>query len=873
MNEAVNLTNCDREPIHIPGSVQSFGFLLTLLSDFTICMASDNVGSFLGADVSDLLQQPLSRVISEAAVETIRSRVDHLSGPDATERLFGVELQAGKPPYDLSIHFSGAYLVVEAESSVNEPGVNSGELVRLMLERIRKTRGMTELAREAARQLKVLTGFDRVMVYQFHPDGSGEVIAEAAEAGLERFLGLHYPASDIPRQARILYQRNWLRIIADIDAQPAALVSTATHNAGLLDLSMSVLRSVSPIHIEYLRNMGVGASMSVSILRDGKLWGLFACHHYSPRYISFEKRTASELFGQMFSWIVEGREREGDVAYEARAHHVQERLIDTAASHEHSRRAIVDFLGDYRNMIECDGVAVWSDNRIVLQGETPTEDEVKELVSFINRTSPGRIFASAEIAKVYAAGQSFRDRAAGFLAIPISRAPRDCLIFFRREVTRSVHWAGDPNKVYDQGPNGPRLTPRRSFELWQETVAGQSKPWSAADIRIAESLRVTLLEVILQLSDLAARERRGAQERQELMIAELNHRVRNILSLVRALVAQSKDTATTVEEFAGVLGGRIQALARAHDQITNLNWAPVALRSLLESEAGAYLGARADRVKMGGPDVALDPKAFATLALVVHEMMTNSAKYGARRFHRQHRGGVAARSVVEPRDRLEGDRRSAGAAAVAPRLRDHDHRALRAVRPQGRSRNPVRPAGGASNVRHSPQLRRTRPIHRGSRHANRRTAILASQDFRHGADRRGQPHHRHGRRGHPARSRRPPCRYRRKRRSGAAGDRAHAPGLCLARSQPRQREQHKGGAEADGNRRALHVRDRLWRAGADPNGAGRRACDPEALHAGSGRKRARQIAAGRQLTDRHPDKLQRPARRCGLRAKPLLTCR
>ncbi|MGT2437588.1 HWE histidine kinase domain-containing protein [Bradyrhizobium betae] len=663
MNEAVNLTNCDREPIHIPGSVQPFGFLLTLLSDFTICMASDNADSFLGVELSDLLRRPIADVFSPAAIETIRNRVDQLSGPDATERVFGVEIQSGKPLYDLSIHFSGVYLVVEAEPSVIEPGVNSGELVRLMLERVRKTRGMTELAREAARQLKVLTGFDRVMVYQFHPDGSGEVIAEAAGAGLERFLGLHYPASDIPRQARILYERNWLRIIADINAKPAALSSVATHNAGLLDLSMSVLRSVSPIHIEYLRNMGVGASMSVSILRDGKLWGLFACHHYSPRYISFEKRTASELFGQMFSWIVEGRERESGVAYEARAHKVQERLIETAAAHEHSRRAIVDFVGDYRKMIECDGVAVWSDNEITLDGETPTEEEVKELVTFLNRTSPGRISASAEIAKVYAAGESFRDRAAGFLAIPISRTPRDCLIFFRREVLRSVNWAGAPEKVYEEGPNGPRLTPRKSFELWQETVAGQSKPWSAADIRIAEGLRVTLLEVILQMSDLAARERRGAQERQELMIAELNHRVRNILSLVRALVAQSKDTAKNVEEFASVLGGRIQALARAHDQITNLNWAPVALRALIESEAGAYLGARADRVKIDGPDVSLDPRAFATLALVVHEMMTNSAKYGALA---DSTGQVEVVWRIDPNSSLEIEWKESGGPPVQP---------------------------------------------------------------------------------------------------------------------------------------------------------------------------------------------------------------
>jgi light-regulated signal transduction histidine kinase (bacteriophytochrome) len=316
MNEQVNLSNCDREPIHIPGSVQPFGFLLALLSDFTICVASDNAGDFLGTDVLALLGRPIGEVLSEAAVGAIRARVDYLSAPDAVERMFGVELQPGRPLFDLAIHFSGAYLIVEAEPSVLEPGVNSGEIVRLMLGRIRKTRGLNELAQEAARQLKILTGFDRVMVYRFHPDGSGEVIAEVAGSGLEPFLGLHYPASDIPRQARVLYQRNWLRIIADIAARPAVLTSTATHSAELLDLSMSVLRSVSPIHIEYLRNMGVGASMSVSILRDGKLWGLFACHHYSPRHISFEKRTASELFGQMFSWILEGRERESDIDYE-----------------------------------------------------------------------------------------------------------------------------------------------------------------------------------------------------------------------------------------------------------------------------------------------------------------------------------------------------------------------------------------------------------------------------------------------------------------------------------------------------------------------------------------------------------------------------
>jgi light-regulated signal transduction histidine kinase (bacteriophytochrome)/CheY-like chemotaxis protein len=666
MNLQVDLTNCDREPIHVPGSIQPFGFLLALLSDFSICIASDNAAAYLDLHHADLLQRPLADIFLDTAISAIRTRVDYLTGKDAVERIFGLQLQTGGKLFDLAIHFSGVYLIIEAEPSVVEADVNSGELVRLMLGRVRKTATLRDLAQESARQMKILTGFDRVMVYRFHPDGSGEVIAEVANSGLEPFLGLHYPASDIPRQARILYQRNWLRIIADIGTRPVLLTSSSAHSATLLDLSMSVLRSVSPIHIEYLQNMGVGASMSVSILRDGELWGLFACHHYSPRHISFERRTAAELFGQMFSWILENRERETDVAYEARAHQVQERMMEVAASHAHSSGAIADFLSDYRKMIDCDGIAVWSDGHITLAGETPTEAEVLDLISFINRTTPGRICASAEISKVYAAGESFRDRAAGFLAIPISRTPRDCLVFFRREILRSVNWAGDPNKSYTVGPHGPRLTPRKSFELWQEVVRGQSKPWSAADLRIAEGLRVTLLEVILQLADLAARERRAAQERQELMIAELNHRVRNILSLVRGLIAQSKDAAGSLEEFASVLGGRIQALARAHDQITSLNWAPVALKSLVESEAGAYLGSRAGRVRLEGPDVALDPKAFSTLALVVHEMMTNSAKYGALA---DSTGQVAVQWSLDQGSRLIIEWKESGGPPVRPPAR------------------------------------------------------------------------------------------------------------------------------------------------------------------------------------------------------------
>jgi light-regulated signal transduction histidine kinase (bacteriophytochrome) len=215
------------------------------------------------------------------------------------------------------------------------------------------------------------------------------------------------------------------------------------------------------------------------------------------------------------------------------------------------------------------------------------------------------------------------------MVVPLSRPARDYLIFFRREISRSMNWAGDPSKPVTSGPFGDRLTPRKSFELWRETVRGQSSHWLAVECRIAEALRVSLLEVILRLSDLTESERRRAQERQELLIAELNHRVRNILGLIRGVITQSKDSASDVEAFTKVIGGRIHALAMAHDQITADNWGPAAFRGLINAEAGAYLAGKADRVVISGPDVLIEPQAFTTIALVIHEMMTNSAKYGA----------------------------------------------------------------------------------------------------------------------------------------------------------------------------------------------------------------------------------------------------
>ena len=625
----VDLTDCDREPIHLAGGVQPVGFLVALTADWLVSRVSANVQAFLGVSVSDMLGASLRDIIDPEAAHAIRNRLAALRGDDAVERAFGIVLQAGGAPFDLAIYMVGLTVVLECEPSEPRTDVNAGTLVRSMIGRLQDASSFADFTREAARQIRSLTGFDRVMVYHFQADGSGEVIAESARGQLEPFIGLRYPASDIPRQARALYERNLLRLISDVGAAPVPIVPVLDPRGEPLDLSLSVLRAVSPIHLQYLRNMGVYASMSISILRRGKLWGLIACHHRAPRHVGFERRTTAELFVQMFSLLIESRERDEEAAYEARTRLLHNKLMAAMAAEASTADNIAELAEKMAELVPCDGIGVWVDGQATLLGSTPSRDEFVGLMRVLNRAAASQIYATAEIGAVDPAARTFTERAAGLLAIPISRTPRDYLVFFRRELARTVTWAGNPDKPVEAVATGERLTPRKSFEAWREIVRGQSVPWTDAELRTAEALRITLLEVVLRLADVAQKERRAATEKQNLLIAELNHRVRNILGLVNGLVSQSRASVDDVDAFAAVLGGRVQALARAHDQLTADNWGPASFESLLATEAGPYLSARSNCVQTGGPAVLLKPRAFSTLALVIHELMTNSAKYGA----------------------------------------------------------------------------------------------------------------------------------------------------------------------------------------------------------------------------------------------------
>lgn len=628
--EQVDLTNCDREPIHLLGGIQPIGFLVALSSDWMISRVSANIEQFVGTPPDDLVGTHINTAFCPDAVHSLRNRLALLRGPDALERIFRCPLLADERMFDVALHMSDGRVIIEAEPSTEHHYGDATGTVRGMIARLDQAPDIPAFFNEGARQVRALTGFDRVMIYRFASDGSGEVVAESARSGIGSFLGLHYPPSDIPKQARELYKRNLLRVITDIESVAVPIVPALDEDGQPLDLSLSVLRSVSPIHIEYLRNMGVRASMSISIVVEGELWGLVACHHYSPRCPSFERRSVAELFAQMFAMRIEGRERKALVEYERRARTVSDQLLGAVASDEALLKD-PNWLSDILTQaIPADGVGVSINGNYAFCGQTPDTAAFARIIRALNGTAAGRVFATDRIARLVPQATEHASFAAGLLAIPISRSPRDYVVLFRSEMVRSVRWAGNPQKPVEFGPNGPRLHPRESFAEWKQLVEGQSEPFTASELRVAETLRATLIEVVLRLSDEASEERRQASDRQELLIAELNHRVRNILSLIRGLIRQARPPeGTTLEEFVAMIDGRVHALARAHNQITDDHWGPAPIQGLIDAEAAAFLTDKRRQIVTEGDNILLNPQAYSSMALVIHELVTNSTKYGS----------------------------------------------------------------------------------------------------------------------------------------------------------------------------------------------------------------------------------------------------
>ena len=640
----IDITGCDREPIHIPGAILPHGAMLVLDPDsFEILQAAGDTARLIGKPIAEVLGVSAAAIFSAEQIDHLRavaSRFDLIKPRHLLDPILRV---AGDYAVDASIHRSGACLVLEMEAADRENRFFNDPLagVQVMIDGFDAADSLQALCQRAAESVREVAGYDRVLVYRFMQDESGWVIAEAREPHLEPFLDLHYPAADIPQQARALYVKSWLRLITQVDYEPALLTPANNPRTGApLDMSYAILRDVSPIHRQYLRNMGIDASMSISIILGGKLWGLIACHHYSPRLLPRHLRAVCELFGSVFSLQLESREK---------GEHLQERLAsrmvlqnlmlnlasadDYAAGLTQQSPNLLDYIhsgGTGLDGSRRGGVAVCVKGQLTFLGLTPSQAAIESIVRWLDthmHSSEGT-YATDRFGELWAPAQAFAETAAGILVISVSPEPSDYIIWFRPEMVTDVQWAGAPAKQYEPGPDGDRLMPRSSFALWKETVTGRSAQWTRADKDAAFDLRISLLHVVLRRIKDVARERKLAFDRDQLLMAELDHRVKNTLANIQALIVQTSRSAASLTGFVEGLDARIQSMAKAHSLLSESRWEGVSIDRLLHEEIDPY-GHQDLRIAIHGPDIVLTPKSALSLSLAVHELATNAAKFGS----------------------------------------------------------------------------------------------------------------------------------------------------------------------------------------------------------------------------------------------------
>ncbi len=499
---APDLTTCEREPIHIPGAIQPHGLLLALDAEHRIVTASRNCAQLLGRPAHDLLGVDVREAIGDEPSASVAQAVaaDDLSTPIRTTMPVGPGDLAGLD-VDIIVHRSGGRVVVELEpvSVPLQSQTVSYRSARGAVTRLTQSATTADLCEQLASEVRALTGFDRVMVYRFDDEWNGEVVAEDRREDLNPFFGLHYPSTDIPAQARRLYTVNWTRLIADTSYVPVALEPVIDPTTGTpLDLSHSVLRSVSPIHVEYLTNMGVSASMSISLVKDGLLWGLVACHHYSGTLrVPYDARSAAEFLGQTASQLIDGREKADTHSDELRASVTLARITASLAA---DPRPVYDALIDdprLLDLVDAQGIALHVDGRMLTVGDVPSEADL-HLISRQLDSFDGRPVASHHLTALDPDLARVAHVAAG--ALRIGNGPDRWMMWLRPEIERTVDWGGDPtNKALALAENpNVRLSPRKSFAKWQQVVRGRSMPWLGWQTGVAQSLREHLSGELLR---------------------------------------------------------------------------------------------------------------------------------------------------------------------------------------------------------------------------------------------------------------------------------------------------------------------------------------------------------------------------------------
>jgi two-component system, chemotaxis family, sensor kinase Cph1 len=514
----VTITNCDAEPVQTPGCIQPHGVLLALRpGELTIAQASENSERWLGLPPERLLGRSVSEVLGDVHA----ARLGEFVAREPLERnplyVLTADVQgAGEAAaLDVTAHTADGVLLVEMEPAGRGRADGTPEpdyygMVKRTVALLQATPTVRDFCQVVTEEVRRLTGLDRVMVYKFHPDHSGEVLGEAKRQDLAPWLGLRYPADDIPRPAREIFKKIWIRPLPDAAAEPAEMVPLINPDTGRpLEMTHCALRGASVMYTEYLRNMGVAASLTMSILRDGELWGLIAGHHSTPARFPFQVRAAAEFTAQVVSLQLKNAEDREHLQYRASIDAAHHGVLARAAG-PGGLAQTVDGHPRLMNGIACTGAALFDGGRWWTAGAAPAEPELEALAAWL-RGPPGLggsgrpVYVTDRLAVDFPPAASYPGLAAGLLAVPVSRHGRSLILWFRREQAQTFQWAGNPHdKPTELGPNGPRLTPRRSFELWQEQVQGRSAPWLELEVDAAVKLRLLVMDLVISRTEAIA---------------------------------------------------------------------------------------------------------------------------------------------------------------------------------------------------------------------------------------------------------------------------------------------------------------------------------------------------------------------------------
>ncbi|TCZ71360.1 GAF domain-containing protein [Flaviaesturariibacter aridisoli] len=488
---------CGRVPLNQTNLVQPHGVLLVVESgSWRILQCSENSATLLGIEPEELAGSTLHDRISAAQLERLAARL-----ASVRDGKFPLTVTLNGHKCLLIVEPVDGYVLMEVEKLEDEQAtfVDLYEPLKYAIAAIESAEGVVEASRIIARELKAFSGFDKVMIYRFDKEWNGEVIAEEKEAGMESYLYQFFPASDIPKQARELYRKNPYRLIPNVDYTPIRLypvLNPLTHS--FTDLSNSNLRSVASVHIEYLRNMQVTASMSTRILKNGKLWGLIACHHRSPRYLSYQECSVFEMLSTFITAKIGAVEDAQSAFRKAEGHAGIARVTESVFAAGNLGDGLGQQSESLLDLLQADGVALVQQRSVQSWGSTPAPADVQDLVYWLQTHGINRLYQQPSITAVYDGGDRFAEAASGLLALPIRAERGQYLLAFRKEAVRRIDWGGNPNETVRFESDGRRYHPRHSFQVWQQTVNGTAPEWTDTEEQVAETFRQFLLEYTLK---------------------------------------------------------------------------------------------------------------------------------------------------------------------------------------------------------------------------------------------------------------------------------------------------------------------------------------------------------------------------------------